>query len=109
MAKQEESFADASVLLIDPDKGSRDTIRTILHDRGFRKFRFGQTNAELAKEITKEHTDVLITETDLPDGDPCELIAAIRRCRQQPVPADHCYDLAADPGNCPQDCRFRQR
>ena len=78
MAKQEESFADASVLLIDPDKGSRDTIKTILHDRGFRKFRFGQTNAELAKEITKEHTDVLITETDLPDGDPCELIAAIR-------------------------------
>ena len=78
MAKQEESFADASVLLIDPDKGSRDTIKTILHDRGFHKFRFGQTNAELAKEITKEHTDVLITETDLPDGDPCELIAAIR-------------------------------
>jgi DNA-binding NtrC family response regulator len=70
VAKPDESFADAVVLLIDPDKGSRDTIKTILYDRGFRKFRYGQTIAEMKEQITKEHTDVLITETDLPDGDP---------------------------------------
>ncbi|MBT4711191.1 MAG: response regulator [Alphaproteobacteria bacterium] len=78
MAKPNEDFADAVVLLIDPDKGSRDTIKTILYDRGFRKFRYGQTIAEMKDQVTKEHTDVLITETDLPDGDPCEMISAIR-------------------------------
>jgi hypothetical protein len=33
--------------LIYPDKGSRDTIKTILYDRGFRKFRYVQTIAEM--------------------------------------------------------------
>ena len=32
----------------------------------------------MKEKITKEHTDVLIKEADLPDGDPCEMISGIR-------------------------------
>ncbi len=76
-----ESYAGASVLLIDPDKGSRDTLRTILFDRGFRRFRYGESNADIERELSAEPAHVLITETNLPDGDPCGLISSIRHSR----------------------------
>lgn len=79
--RDKESYAEASVLLIDPDKGSRDTIRTILFDRGFRHFRFGESNADIERELAEEPAHVLITETNLPDGDPTGLISAIRHSR----------------------------
>ncbi len=66
------------VLLVDPDQDTRQSIRNILYDTGFRDLRLGRRLAELRDALVVSMPDLLISETELPDGDFCELIRAIR-------------------------------
>ena len=69
---------DVDVLLVDPDHDSRESIRNILHDTGFRKLRLGKKLTELRDALVISMPDLLIAETELPDGDFFELVHAIR-------------------------------
>ena len=75
---REIQLRDVVVLLVDSDEGSRSAIREVLFERGCRTFRLGATAAEIGPALGRERIDVLICGTDLPDGDACQLIAAIR-------------------------------
>ena len=66
------------VLLVDPDNDSRQSLRNILYDIGFRNLRLGRRLTELRDALVVSMPDFLISETKLPDGDFCELIQAIR-------------------------------
>ncbi len=66
------------VLLVDPDHDTRQSIRNILYDTGFRKLRLCRRLTELRDALVVSMPDLLISETELPDGDFCELIHAIR-------------------------------
>ncbi len=66
------------VLLVDPDHNTGQSIRKILYDTGFRNLRLGRTLTELRDALVVSMPDLLIAETELPDGDFCELIQAIR-------------------------------
>jgi len=69
---------DVDVLLVDPDHDTRESIRDILHDTGFRKLRLGKRVTELRDALVISMPDLLIAETELPDGDFCEVVQAIR-------------------------------
>lgn len=66
------------VLLVDPDHDSRQSIRDILYDTGFRNLRLGRRLTELRDALVISMPDLLIAEIELPDGDFCELVHAIR-------------------------------
>ncbi len=66
------------VLLVDPDHNTRQSIRNILYDTGFRNLRLGRRLTELRDAMVVSMPDLLISETELPDGDFCELVHAIR-------------------------------
>ena len=66
------------VLLVDPDHDTRQSIRNILYDTGFRNLRLGRRLTELRDALVISMPDLLISETELPDGDFCELVHAIR-------------------------------
>ncbi len=66
------------VLLVDPDRNTRQNIRNILYDTGFRNLRLGRRLTELRDALVVSMPDLLISETELPDGDFCELVHAIR-------------------------------
>lgn len=66
------------VLLVEPDHDTRENIRNILHDTGFRNLRLGKKLTELSDALVVSMPDLLISETEFPDGDFCELVHAIR-------------------------------
>ena len=72
------NFELVDVLLVDTDLNTRQNIRNILYDTGFRKLRFGRRLTELRAALAVSMPDLLISETEFPDGDFCELIYAIR-------------------------------
>ncbi len=71
-------FDLVDVLLVEPDLNTRHSIRNILYDTGFRKLRFGRRLAELRDALVVSTPDLLISETEFPDGDFCGVIYAIR-------------------------------
>ncbi len=72
------NFELVDVLLVDTDLSNRQNIRNILYDTGFRKLRFGRRLTEMRDALAVSMPDLLISETEFPDGDFCELIYAIR-------------------------------
>ena len=68
-------------MLVDPDRGSRDGIRNILHNSGFRGLRLGTTLADIRKEFKKEMPDLLISDALLSDGTLGDLVADLRHHR----------------------------
>lgn len=66
------------VLLVDPDHNARQSIRNVLYDTGFRDLRLGKKLTELRDALVVSMPDLLIAESELPDGDFCELIHGIR-------------------------------
>lgn len=66
------------VLLVEPDHNTRQSIRNILYDTGFRNLRLGRRLTELRDALVVSMPDLLISETEFPDGDFCELVHAIR-------------------------------
>ncbi len=57
------------VLLVEPDLDTRENIRNILHETGFRNLRIGKKLTELRDALVVSMPDLLISETELPDGD----------------------------------------
>ena len=66
------------LLLVDPDLNIRNIVRNILHGYGFRDIHLARTLAETRDAITKAMPDLLISEVNLPDGDFCGFIRALR-------------------------------
>ncbi len=56
-------FDLVDVLLVDTDLNTRQNIRNILYDTGFRKLRFGRRLTELRDSLVVSMPDLLITET----------------------------------------------
>ncbi len=69
------------ILVVDPAAGSRDSVRDILHDQGFRNMALGESRADIEARIAYKMPDLLISEVDLPDGDFAELVIGIRHNR----------------------------
>lgn len=71
-------FDQVDIVLVDPDRGSRDGIRNMLYNNGFRDLRFGQTMADLREQFKSATPDMLICEAELPDGDFTRMISSLR-------------------------------
>jgi DNA-binding response OmpR family regulator len=66
-------------LIADPDLGSRDSVRTILRNNGFRELRLGVSCADVRSALESPvPLDLLICECTLEDGDCDRLIHAMR-------------------------------
>lgn len=59
---------EVEVLLIEPDKAVRSTIRNILVDNGFRKVAVGDGMKDIEPHFKISTPDLLISDTSLPDG-----------------------------------------
>ncbi|MBL6928355.1 MAG: response regulator transcription factor [Rhodospirillales bacterium] len=71
-------FNVINVLLIDPDIGSRDSLKMILRNEGFRSIKVGTSVSDIHTYLEHGAFDLLITGADLPDGSACPVIKAIR-------------------------------
>lgn len=71
-------FDKVDILLADPDRNSRDGLKMVLHNNGFRELRFGDTLGDIIFQINKMTPDMIICSSELPDGDFCGLVAEIR-------------------------------
>ena len=71
-------FDQVDIVLVDPDRGSRDGIRNMLYNNGFRDLRFGLTMEDLREQFKLATPDMLICEAELPDGDFTRLISSLR-------------------------------
>ena len=71
-------FDKIETMLIDPDTGSRDTLRMVLKNNGFREFRLGTTLADVTEQFAVRMPDLLICEADLADGEFSEFLHGMR-------------------------------
>ena len=74
-------FDQIEILVVDPASGSRDSVRNILHDQGFRKLVFGESRSDIETQMEYKMPDLLISDVNLPDGDFAELVTHIRHNR----------------------------
>jgi len=72
-------FATADILLVDHDLNTRQSIKNILHNNGFRDLRFGKSLADIREVLAKHMPDLLISTCELRDGDFIDFIREIRR------------------------------
>ncbi len=73
------NFATADILLVDHDLNTRQSIKNILHNHGFRDLRFGKSLADIRAVLDKYMPDLLISTCELKDGDFIDFIRDIRR------------------------------
>jgi DNA-binding response OmpR family regulator len=71
-------FDQVDIVLVDPDRGSRDGIRNMLYNNGFRDLRFGSNMEDLREQFKLATPDLLICEAELPDGDFARMISSLR-------------------------------
>ncbi len=71
-------FDQIDIVLVDPDRGSRDGIRNMLYNKGFRDVRSGLTMADLREQFELATPDMLICEAELPDGDFARIVSSLR-------------------------------
>jgi DNA-binding response OmpR family regulator len=69
------------LLLVDPKAQNRSTLRHTLNDLDFCEIRFGSSIADILRAIDTRIPDLVITDSELQDGDICKLIKGIR-CNQ---------------------------
>lgn len=69
---------DISVVVIDPDSISRQTIRNILVDNGFRHITMGSTMKEMLEALEDEDRDLLIIDQNLSDGNLSDFVHKLR-------------------------------
>ena len=79
MAKMD--YATADIMLVDHDLNTRQSVKNILHDQGFRDIRQGKTLAEIQTVLSKHMPDLLIASCELKDGDFIDYIREIRQGR----------------------------
>lgn len=69
------------VLLVDSDLNSRQGVRTILNNNGYREITIGTELAKIRQVITTRIPDILLCGTSFPDGSITELLRDIRHNR----------------------------
>jgi len=72
-------LANCDIFLVDHDLNSRQSVKNILHNHGFRNLRHGKTVADLREVLTKHMPDLLIASCDLKDADFIDCIHEIRQ------------------------------
>ncbi len=72
-------YAQCDVILVDDDLNSRQSIKNILHNQGFRKLRTGRTLASVREFLSKGMPDLLIGSTDIKDGDFVDYVHEMRK------------------------------
>jgi len=77
MAKLE--YANCEILLVDRDLNTRQSVKNILHDAGFRELVLGKTLADVHAHMSKSMPDLLIGSCELPDGDFIDYVKEVRR------------------------------
>lgn len=80
------AFSDVQVLFIDPDGGSRESIRNILQNNGFRLIKSGSSFHDLTTGTQPPGPDLVVCEVDLDDGDVCKWIYDMRHQQAGPDP-----------------------
>jgi DNA-binding response OmpR family regulator len=72
-------FDDVDLMLVDPAQGTRESIRNILHNQGFRNLGTGTRLKEIQKRFDTATPDLLISEIALEDGDFCAFVTDVRQ------------------------------
>ena len=71
-------FENVDLLLVDPAASARDTLKNILYNQGFRNLSMGSTLDEIREHLTHSMPDLLISETELDDGNFCDFVTKMR-------------------------------
>jgi DNA-binding response OmpR family regulator len=66
------------VLLVDSDRGARNSLRDILYNLGFREVRVGSVLEDATEQCARSTPDLLIGECEFPDGGLAELVSSLR-------------------------------
>lgn len=90
-------FDKVDILIVDPDLNSRDIVKMVLNNNGFREFRLGTEVADIRKQFNIKMPDLLICEVGLQDGDVCALIHGLRHHEEGKNPFLPVMALAASP------------
>jgi DNA-binding response OmpR family regulator len=90
------TFHEVDLLLVDPDTLARNTLRTTLHNAGFRILRHGQRLQDMMEHIAQAMPDLLICEAALPDGD---FYSFVRDLRHHEVGSNPFLPIIALTGN----------
>lgn len=69
---------NATITLVDSNVGTRDSVRNILQNNGFRNITSGLTYHDLDRSCQAPVDDLLIVSIEMEDGDVCELIRRLR-------------------------------
>jgi len=72
-------YATADIMLVDHDLNTRQSVKNILHDLGFRDIRQGKSLEEIKRVLGKHMPDLLIASCELKDGDFIDFIRDIRQ------------------------------
>lgn len=72
-------FANVDVFIVDNDLNTRQSVKNILHNNGYREIRLGRSLANVKEVLGKSMPDLLICSCDLPDGDFLDFIHEIRQ------------------------------
>lgn len=72
------AFGDVELLLVDWDVLARNAVRTILRNAGFHEIRIATTIEEMEQFLVDNTPDLIISESNLPDGDLCKFVRRLR-------------------------------
>lgn len=78
MQDEKMALERIDVLLIDPDRNARSTIRNILIDNGFRNVTMGAGMADIEHKFTVGMPDLLIADIKIEDGDFTDFVYKLR-------------------------------
>ena len=71
-------FAQADVLLVDPDPKVREHVKTVLGEAGFSTLRLGTTLDDITDGVGQATPDFLLCGAEFPEGDICEILVMLR-------------------------------
>jgi DNA-binding response OmpR family regulator len=74
-------FTEVDVLVVDNDLNTRQSIKNILHNHGYRNIQLGRSLANVIEILEKTMPDMLICSCELPDGDFLDYIHEVRQSR----------------------------
>lgn len=72
------TFQNVDLLLVDPKAQNRSSLRHTLNNLEFCEIRFGSCIEDIARAVDTHLPDLIITDSELGDGDICKLIRKIR-------------------------------
>jgi DNA-binding response OmpR family regulator len=72
------TLGQIDVMMVDPDRNSQSVVKTILSSHGFQNLHFGRSLDDARQHMTDGVPDLLICESDLPDGDFCDFVYSVR-------------------------------